>query len=534
MTTSRPKRSPPQNANSLLLTPHENDIVFGFLGRKCVSLATAVVQVFWAENGCWQKKHCGVLCFVKDNPLRSYFFRVYNLKGGLSFEQEMYTSFTYKAPAEFFHTFQGDKFQMGLNFAQNQEARLFRCAVEDKLRLQQQRSERRREPHANHANVSQRDAARSNLRLAAVDIKNPDITTNRYPSNASVFVATRERIRKTRKPKKRITKADIGAPSNFQHVGHIGWDPNTGFDLNNLDPALKSLFDMVGITDSQLQDKETSRQIYDVIEKFGGVEAVRNDLRRTAPPPPPPPPPLVRSMHPQPHVLITGAPTHPPPPPSRGRSAPPPPPNRGQSYSSNPPPPPPPSRNPIGGGSRPPPPPFGRQPPPNLPPPIVPMTAPVGPPPPPPHMFGSTAAPPPPAPPPPPPPPPAPSYSGPQHPPAGQPPPIQAPPIGVERGALLEQIRGGKHLKKVEGSSGPQSNSTSGRNALLNQIRHGIPLKAVTETNESSGSTPEVSSGIVGALMEAMQKRSKAIHSSDEDEEDDEEEDSEEDDEWED
>uniref|UniRef100_UPI00358E727A actin nucleation-promoting factor WASL isoform X3 n=1 Tax=Myxine glutinosa TaxID=7769 RepID=UPI00358E727A len=529
MTTSRPKRSPPQNANSLLLTPHENDIVFGFLGRKCVSLATAVVQVFWAENGCWQKKHCGVLCFVKDNPLRSYFFRVYNLKGGLSFEQEMYTSFTYKAPAEFFHTFQGDKFQMGLNFAQNQEARLFRCAVEDKLRLQQQRSERRREPHANHANVSQRDAASEKM-----DIKNPDITTNRYPSNASVFVATRERIRKTRKPKKRITKADIGAPSNFQHVGHIGWDPNTGFDLNNLDPALKSLFDMVGITDSQLQDKETSRQIYDVIEKFGGVEAVRNDLRRTAPPPPPPPPPLVRSMHPQPHVLITGAPTHPPPPPSRGRSAPPPPPNRGQSYSSNPPPPPPPSRNPIGGGSRPPPPPFGRQPPPNLPPPIVPMTAPVGPPPPPPHMFGSTAAPPPPAPPPPPPPPPAPSYSGPQHPPAGQPPPIQAPPIGVERGALLEQIRGGKHLKKVEGSSGPQSNSTSGRNALLNQIRHGIPLKAVTETNESSGSTPEVSSGIVGALMEAMQKRSKAIHSSDEDEEDDEEEDSEEDDEWED
>lgn len=66
----------------------------------------------------------------------------------------------------------------------------------------------------------------------------------------------------------------------FRHIGHVGWDPNTGFDLNNLDPELKNLFDMCGISEAQLKDRETSKVIYDFIEKTGGVEAVKNELRR--------------------------------------------------------------------------------------------------------------------------------------------------------------------------------------------------------------------------------------------------------------
>lgn len=55
---------------------------------------------------------------------------------------------------------------------------------------------------------------------------------------------------------------------------------NATFQLNNLDPELKNLFDMCGISEAQLKDKETSKVIYDFIEKKGGVEAVKNELRR--------------------------------------------------------------------------------------------------------------------------------------------------------------------------------------------------------------------------------------------------------------
>lgn len=98
----------------------------------------------------------------------------------------------------------------------------------------------------------------------------------------------------------------------------------------------------------------------------------------------------------------------------------------------------------------------------------------------------------------------------------------------------MEQIRGGTQLKKVEQNHRPTPASTTGRDALLDQIRQGITLKTVSDLPESSPPTPAPAAGIVGALMEVMQKRSKAIHSSDEDEDDDEDEDFEDDDEWED
>lgn len=72
--------------------------------------------------------------------------------------------------------------------------------------------------------------------------------------------------------------------------------------------------------------------------------------------------------------------------------------------------------------------------------------------------------------------------------------------------------------------------TSAGRDALLDQIRQGIQLKTVSDLPESGPPAP--TAGIVGALMEVMQKRSKAIHSSDEDEDDDEDEDFEDEEEW--
>ncbi|XP_038852321.1 neural Wiskott-Aldrich syndrome protein-like isoform X2 [Salvelinus namaycush] len=482
----------PANSASKLLTPQENDCLFNYLGRKCTSLCSAVVQVYSADrNSAWTKKCCGVACLVKDNPARSYFIRVFDMKEGRNMlEQELYNNFSITFPKSYFFTFAGDSCQMGLNFANEEEAKLFRGAVEDLLGRRQRKSG-------------------PALPMATVDIKNPEISSvSRFHGHNSqlnmVSSSVNNNNKKEKKVKgkkgKKLTKADIGTPSNFQHVGHVGWDPNTGFDVNNLDPELKNLFDMCGISEAQLKDKETSKVIYDFIEKKGGVEAIKIELRRQAPPPPPsrggPPPP-------PPHQT-SGPP--PPPPPVRGRGAPPPPPPSRAPTSA--PPPPPPSR--TGMGAPPPPPTRGLLPPPPL--------APHAPPPPPPPSFtpagiGSGAPPPPP-------------------PPPGPPPPPMLPEADGGGGgackpsALLSQIREGAPLKKVE----PVSTSTV-RGGLLEQIRQGKQLKAVTDEPGSGGpATP--SAGIVGALMEVMQKRSKAIHSSDDDDDDDEEEDFEDDDEW--
>ncbi|XP_029017206.1 WASP like actin nucleation promoting factor b isoform X2 [Betta splendens] len=495
------------NAASQLLSAQENDCVFNYLGRKCITLSTTVVQVFQADrNSSWNKKCCGVACLVKDNPQRSYFIRVFDIKDGkMMFEQEVYHNFQLKCPKPYFVTFAGDTCQVGLNFSHEGECKHFYSQLSDVMGRRQRKTEKKRDPPNGPT-----------LHIATVDIKNPEINSvhrsgvhHNKPQINNIIPSSLPKIEKKVKggKRKKLTKADIGTPSNFQHIGHVGWDPNTGFDLNNLDPELKNLFDMCGISEAQLKDKETSKVIYDFIEKKGGVEAVKDELRRQAPPPPPsrggPPPP-------PPHHTSA-----PPPPPARGRGAPPPPPPSRAPNSG--PPPPPPSRP---GMSAPPPPPPSRG---SLPPPPPPAHASITPPPPPPpppasSIPSSTGAPPPPPPPPPPgPPPPGPMSEA----------------NGGEPGksALLSQIREGTQLKKVEQKERQASNT--GRDALLDQIRQGIQLKSRDDNTESSPPTPAPSSGIVDALMEVMQKRSKAIHSSDEDD-DDEDDYSDEEEEWED
>ncbi|XP_039882531.1 neural Wiskott-Aldrich syndrome protein-like isoform X1 [Simochromis diagramma] len=526
------------NVGSLLLTPQENECLFCYLGRKCATLCSAVVQVYGAERSCnWVKRCCGVACLVKDNPQRSYFIRVFDIKEGkMMFEQELYHNFFISNSRPYFITFAGDTCQIGLNFASEEEAKRFRATIDDLLNRRQRKIEKRGNPKNGPT-----------LHVATVDIKNPEINNVRFHNSHShqqpyhinnmlSHSGLSRKDKKTKGKKKKLTKADIGTPSNFQHIGHVGWDPNTGFDLNNLDPELKNLFDMCGISEAQLKDRETSKVIYDFIEKKGGVEAVKNELRRQAPPPPPsrggPPPPP-----PPPHSLAP-----PPPPPSRGgRGAPPPPPpSRAPALA---PPPPPPSRPGTLGAPPPPPPPTrgSHQPPPpshhhhqSPPPPPLPLHASVTPQPPPPpplpvaqhSVVSSTPAlpPPPPPPPPGPPPPPEPDSVG-----GGGDSPHSPSPSG--KSVLLEQIRGGTQLKKVEQNNRVPTSST-GRDALLDQIRQGIQLKTVSDHPESGPPTPAPTTGIVGALMEVMQKRSKAIHSSDEDDDDDEDEDFEDDDEW--
>uniref|UniRef100_A0A4W5PNF6 WASP like actin nucleation promoting factor n=1 Tax=Hucho hucho TaxID=62062 RepID=A0A4W5PNF6_9TELE len=466
-----------------------------------LSLCSAVVQVYSADrNSAWTKRCCGVACLVKDNPARSYFIRVFDMKEGKSmFEQELYNNFSISFPKSYFFTFPGDSCQMGLNFANEEEAKLFRGAVEDLLGRRQRKSEKRRDPPGPNGPA---------LPMATVDIRNPEINSvsrfHGHNSQINNMVSSSFNNKKEKKVKgkkgKKLTKADIGTPSNF----HVVLIQCSLLQLNNLDPELKNLFDMCGISEAQLKDKETSKVIYDFIEKKGGVEAVKIELRRQAPPPPPsrggpPPPPPHQASSPPP-----------PPPPVRGRGAPPPPPPSRAPTSA--PPPPPPSR--PGMGAPPPPPTRGLLPPPPL--------APHAPPPPPPPSFtpagiGSGAPPPPP-------------------PPPGPPPPPMLPEADGGGGgagkpsALLSQIREGAPLKKVEQKERPVSTST-GRDGLLEQIRQGKQLKTVTDEPGSGGpATP--SAGIVGALMEVMQKRSKAIHSSDDDDDDDEEEDFEDDDEW--
>jgi hypothetical protein len=70
----RKKSNGVESANSHLLTREENAVAIRLLGPRCQSLGTAVVQIYQSEpqsnHNRWNKRSCGVVCFVKDNSRR--------------------------------------------------------------------------------------------------------------------------------------------------------------------------------------------------------------------------------------------------------------------------------------------------------------------------------------------------------------------------------------------------------------------------------------------------------------------------------
>ena len=51
--------------------------------------------------------------------------------------------------------------------------------------------------------------------------------------------------------------------------------------MNNIDPQWKRLFDTIGVTQTQLEDEETSKFIYDFVESHGGIEKAAQELEKT-------------------------------------------------------------------------------------------------------------------------------------------------------------------------------------------------------------------------------------------------------------
>ncbi|XP_077428996.1 WASP actin nucleation promoting factor b [Vanacampus margaritifer] len=494
---SRASKTKTENARSSLLSLQESQTLDGLLGRRCASMATAVAQLLMAlpqQPSTWSLQHTGVVCFIKDNPRRSYFFRMYDLKAGRQlWEQELYNQIVYSAsPQMHFHTFAADDCQVGLNFTQQQEAEAFRNAVVGKINQRNNRQERGSLPPVPQEKTS--SFSRGSFHKGSADIPNPDIST-RYrlmPSASSLQIGKGKKDKKNKK--KGLSKADIGAPSGFKHVSHVGFDPN------NLDPDLWNVLSQAGIGEDEMRDEKMSQMVYNIIERSGGMEAVKREAKRATGPPAPPP----GRQGPLPPVPGS-APTPPPP---RGRTGPLPPiPGQTQRTARGALPPPPSNR-----GCPPPVPPAppGHVPPPtssrpshagvshSAPPPMPPVQHPRA------AVFQPAAAPSPPTrgacrdpAPPPPPPPPLQLFSDPHASPLPPPLPFGSPPPAA---ASCEA-------------------RSDGRGALLDQIRLGKKLRNVSDCPDPSTCPPsESGEGIVGALMMVMQKRSKVIHSSDESE----------------
>lgn len=487
-------RNPADRTNrpSTLLSADENEQVFSLLGRKCQTMCTAVAQVYQTEgtsHSIWKKKHTGALCFVRDSSKRSYFMRMYCLlKNELVWEHEIYDSVNITKARPYLLTFEGQDGNVGLNFASEGECdSYYKIAV-----TMEERSRKRQERRVR----SRGQAAAPSTAQPVETEEQTKVTLRNHPQISSVSITPSANTsplkplgnvdKKSKKRGRKFTKSDISNPTNFIHVSHVGWNAQKGFDMvgSEDDEMLKNFFTKAGVSDKELKDRATRDFIYDFVKNHDVLASVKSERVEKSRAPAPPP---VPTRHPAQQTTQNGS----------QRSAPPPPPAR------QPPPPLPTTTPPT------------RGPPPSRPPPISGSNT----------SFASPAS----VPPPPPPPPPAPQLAVVPPPPAMPQKPLtddsgssSLPVLSPNdpRNALMESIRKGTTLKKVD-QSALSTGSGDSRSDLMSEIRQGIELRPVesrelppasNRSSENSGTD-----ALADALRRALQDRGRAIHSSDDD-----------------
>uniref|UniRef100_A0A182Q3W7 Wiskott-Aldrich syndrome protein n=1 Tax=Anopheles farauti TaxID=69004 RepID=A0A182Q3W7_9DIPT len=550
------------NRPSLLLTNEENDQLFRLLSRRCQTLSTAIVQLYTTQSpahASWVKRCTGALCFIKDNLRKSYYFRLYCLKANqMVWEQELYEKIEVTQPKPYLITFEGQDGIVAFNFANEDEAN---GIMNTTLTTIHNRNRRRDERiKRNNTRKDPPPARPPPLQTIGGGAGGPGSTDldmgvtyrNKQPF-ASPFAGpagpafqqppvqalggNHVQHQKPRKVKGmgKLQKSDIGSPSNFKHLTHVGWDPQSGFDLIGAQESLKPFLEKAGVRDQHLKDRDTCAFIYDFIQTNNVLDTVKSEQssgRKQKPPAPPPVPVRTScSTAPQAEKYPSEQQSHDSPqhttqqhPPSVGTQQQ----QQQQNGQRNPPPPPPhrtlpplpPTTPPKVGNAAPPAP----RPPPMQPPMQAPSAAPA-PPPPPPMPAGPM--------PPPPPPMMMPSLK----------PPAPAIPGGAggaggggdgegdARSALLDSIRKGTTLKKVDQSAHSTGSGGSGdaRNDLMTEIQQGFQLRpvanrelnAVGDRNSGSGSGGDVGTdALADALRRALAERGRVIRPSDEDDSD--------------
>ncbi|KAK9500929.1 hypothetical protein O3M35_002091 [Rhynocoris fuscipes] len=347
----------PEYKSSVLLTAEENEQIFSLLGPRCQTLATTVVELYATsgrDNDEWHRLETGVLCLVKDNSRRSYFFRLFcPIRRQLLWEHEVYNNLQYLALTPYLHSFEAEDCITAFNFANEDEGAQLQNVLLQKLEYKKQRRLEKKQRSQNNLLNNQ---AVGQYRSAP----QPNGVSSIGGSSSSLYNQSSSRsigASSKKEGKKKLTKADIGTPQNFRHISHVGWDPNKGFDFDKVeDPQLKQFFQEAGVSENHLRDRDTREFIYDFINSHGGIEAVKctidpppvpvrarppppppNRAPPTAPPPPPPPPPPVRTLPPRNAPNASPSPSslssssssanvEPPPPPPPVPSCPPPPP----------------------------------------------------------------------------------------------------------------------------------------------------------------------------------------------------------------
>uniref|UniRef100_A0A183SM62 WH1 domain-containing protein n=1 Tax=Schistocephalus solidus TaxID=70667 RepID=A0A183SM62_SCHSO len=211
---------------SRLLSETDKRRLRACLGAKCVVVCAAVVCVHVPDGtDSWRQLYSGVATIEEDGSLESYFIRLYDLeKSSKLHEEAIFLEMQYTAVKPSFHILQGNRFPLGLAFADVEEASTFQSTFFGLLA----KCSRKPVSVASNGDAEKPKITEINpMHVLELPVAEPAKSGFNLPS-----------FRK--KQKKSIV---ISAPTNFRHVQHMGFNKDSKqFDMSVLDEKMLQQF----------------------------------------------------------------------------------------------------------------------------------------------------------------------------------------------------------------------------------------------------------------------------------------------------
>lgn len=214
--------------------------------------------------------------------------------GAIRWKHEVYLDFDYNAFPPDFHFFEGDEKWFAFKFSKPEEASPFyKTIIKESVKLEvnhnsaakrnmqfgnsvknqlleetyggkeqlgviKEPSLNKEQPNNIRLTKSYESAFPSDDAVSTNSSKSSESLSSKKSKGKSSFFSLFSRKSSSKKSAE-ISIQDIGAPTDFQHLAHIGFNPLTGkFDSNNIPSEWQSLFKSAGVSDKDLENTETA------------------------------------------------------------------------------------------------------------------------------------------------------------------------------------------------------------------------------------------------------------------------------------
>lgn len=146
-------------------------------------------------------------------------------------------------------------------------------------------TERRSRKFSPNHNQNDENDSTVMLRNMPIQSNNPIHQFNHIPQPTAM--TNSNPIKDKKKSNRKLTKADISMPTNFKHIVHVGWSAQTGFDLKGEEASsLNAFLEKAGVSEQQLNDRDTRAFIYDFIQHNNVLDSVKLEEEQDPPPVP--------------------------------------------------------------------------------------------------------------------------------------------------------------------------------------------------------------------------------------------------------